>query len=116
MPEDLRIVAVSRLFLGPWITNVQVSWVKLGLRVAQIALMSGGHDFGGTLMEESISSSAGAAHGDHCEPETFERLIREIGRRPYERTTLYEPRQRCADPELAREAQLGGVPGPDAGS
>jgi FO synthase len=114
MPEDLRIVAVSRLFLRPWIPNIQVSWVKLGLRVAQMALMSGGNDFGGTLMEESISSSAGSVHGDHCEPETFERLIREIGRRPWERTTLYEPRRRAADPAAAREAQLGGAPGPDA--
>jgi 2-iminoacetate synthase ThiH len=113
VPEDLCVIAVSRLFLRPWITNVQVSWVKLGLGVAQLALMSGANDFGGTLMEESISNSAGSAHGDHCEPETFERLILEIGRRPYERTTLY---QRRADPEATREAQLGGVPGLGASS
>jgi 7,8-didemethyl-8-hydroxy-5-deazariboflavin synthase CofH subunit len=116
VPEDLRVVATSRLFLRPWITNIQVSWVKLGLRVAQMALMSGANDFGGTLMEESISNSAGSAHGDHCEPETFERLIREIGRRPYERTTLYERRQPRSDTGAAREAQLGGVPAPGAGS
>ncbi len=95
--EDLRMVAVARLFLRPWIKNVQVSWVKLGLRVAQIALMSGANDFGGTLMEESISNSAGSEHGDHCEPEVFESLIRDIGRIPYERTTTYGRRK---TPEL----------------
>ena len=96
--EDLRMVAVARLFLRPWIKNVQVSWVKLGLRVSQIALMSGANDFGGTLMEESISNSAGSEHGDHCEPEVFESLIRDIGRIPYERTTTYGRRK---TPELA---------------
>ncbi len=95
--EDLRMVAVARLFLRPWIKNVQISWVKLGLRVAQIALMSGANDFGGTLMEESISNSAGSEHGDHCEPEVFESLIRDIGRIPYERTTTYGRRK---TPEL----------------
>ena len=89
MPEDLRLIAISRLFLRPWIKNVQISWVKMGFKPGQIALMSGANDFGGTLMEESISKAAGSEHGDHVEPETIERLIREIGRTPYERTTTY---------------------------
>ena len=92
MPEDLQLVAISRLFLRPWITNVQVSWVKMGLKLAQVGLMSGANDFGGTLMEESISKAAGSEHGDNVEVETIERLIRDIGRVPYERTTTYERR------------------------
>ena len=106
--EDLRMVAVARLFLRPWIKNVQISWVKLGLRVAQIALMSGANDFGGTLMEESISNSAGSEHGDHCEPEVFESLIRDIGRIPYERTTTYGRRE---TPELAAAPPAPAPPG-----
>ena len=58
MPEDLRLIAVARLFLRPWIRNVQISWVKMGLKLGQVALMSGANDFGGTLMEESICNAA----------------------------------------------------------
>ncbi len=89
MPEDLRLLAVSRLFLRPHIKNIQFSWVKMGLKLGQVGLMSGANDFGGTLMEESISQAAGSEHGDSVEVETIERLIREIGRIPYERTTTY---------------------------
>jgi FO synthase len=89
MPEDLRLIAIARLFLRPWITNVQMSWVKMGKKLAQVALTCGANDFGGTLMEESISNAAGSEHGDHIEPEEIERLIREVGRTPYERTTTY---------------------------
>ena len=105
--EDLRMVAVGRLFLRPWIENVQVSWVKLGLRVAQLALTSGANDFGGTLMEESISNAAGSEHGDHCDPETFESLIRDLGRIPYERTTVYARRE---PPHLAPKPSEGAGP------
>ena len=94
MPEDLRLIAISRLFLRPWITNIQISWVKMGKKLGQVALMSGANDFGGTLMEESISQAAGSEHGDQIEPEEIERLIREIGRTPWERTTTYERRER----------------------
>ena len=64
-PEDVRLVAVSRLFLRPWIPNVQMSWVKMGTKLAQMALLSGANDFGGTLMEESISRESGADHGEN---------------------------------------------------
>ncbi len=101
------MVAVGRLFLRPWIENVQVSWVKLGLRVAQLALTSGANDFGGTLMEESISNAAGSEHGDHCDPETFESLIRDLGRIPYERTTVYARRE---PPYLAPQPSEGAEP------
>jgi FO synthase len=93
-PEDLRLVAVGRLFLRPWIRNIQLSWVKMGPKLGQVALGSGANDFGGTLMEESISSAAGSEHGDNLEAEEIERLIREVGRIPYERTTTYERRAR----------------------
>ncbi|MGI9592924.1 MAG: 5-amino-6-(D-ribitylamino)uracil--L-tyrosine 4-hydroxyphenyl transferase CofH, partial [Myxococcota bacterium] len=80
--EDLRLVAVARLFLRPWITNIQVSWVKMGPKLAQMALMSGANDFGGTLMEESISRESGSQHGENLPQEEMRRLIREIGRTP----------------------------------
>ena len=114
MPEDLRLIAISRLFLRPWITNIQISWVKMGKKLGQVALMSGANDFGGTLMEESISQAAGSEHGDHIEPEEIERLIRDIGRTPWERTTTYERRKRPAirsarpAPEPAAPVLAGG--------
>jgi len=97
-PEDLRLVAVARLFLRPWITNVQVSWVKMGPKLAQVALMSGANDFGGTLMEESISRESGADHGENLPAEDMRRLIREIGRTPVERSTTYRVLRRFDDP------------------
>lgn len=100
MQEDLRIIAVARLFLRPWITNVQVSWVKMGHKLGQMALCAGANDFGGTLMEESISRESGADHGENTPPEEFRRLIRELGRVPVERTTLYGTVARFEDPEL----------------
>ena len=96
--EDLRLVAVARLFLRPWITNIQVSWVKMGPKLAQMALMSGANDFGGTLMEESISRESGSQHGENLPQEEMRRLIREIGRTPVERSTLYRTLRRFEDP------------------
>jgi len=109
MPEDLKLVAIARLFLRPWIKNVQISWVKMGFKTGQVALMSGANDFGGTLMEESISKAAGSEHGDHVEAEMIERLIREIGRTPYERTTTYG-RRVAKQLELALPLELTLVP------
>ncbi|MBW2423706.1 MAG: 5-amino-6-(D-ribitylamino)uracil--L-tyrosine 4-hydroxyphenyl transferase CofH [Deltaproteobacteria bacterium] len=108
--EDLRIIAVSRLFLRPWIKNIQVSWVKMGHKLGQMALCAGANDFGGTLMEESISRESGSQHGENTPPEEFRRLIREIGRVPVERTTLYDVVQRFEDPALdppSHEPQAG---------
>lgn len=98
--EDLRMVAVSRLFLRPYIQNIQVSWVKMGHKVGQMALTAGANDFGGTLMEESISRESGSMFGENTAPEDFRRLIREIGRVPVERSTLYKPLRRFDDPAL----------------
>jgi 7,8-didemethyl-8-hydroxy-5-deazariboflavin synthase CofH subunit len=87
--ENIKMHAVARLMLGQDIPNLQVSWVKLGLGMAQMCLQSGANDFGGTLINERISRMAGATTGQYVPPEEFERLILDIGRIPAERTTLY---------------------------
>jgi FO synthase len=87
--EAVLMHAVSRLALHPWITNIQTSWVKMGIVGAQAALQAGANDLGGTLMNESISRAAGAAHGQEMPPERMEEAIRAIGREPRQRTTLY---------------------------
>ena len=87
--EAVLMHAVARLALHPQITNVQASWVKLGLDGAQAALRAGANDLGGTLMNESISRAAGASHGQEMPPERMEEAIRAAGRTPRQRTTLY---------------------------
>jgi FO synthase len=105
--EALLMHAVARLALHPWFENVQASWVKLGVDGAQAALRAGVNDFGGTLMNESISRAAGAEHGQEMPPEAMEAAIRAAGRVPRQRTTLYgePPAERVAAsfgaPELA---------------
>jgi FO synthase len=87
--EALLVHAVARLALHPHITNVQASWVKLGVDGARAALRAGCNDLGGTLMNESISRAAGASHGQELPPERMEEAIRAAGRVPRQRTTLY---------------------------
>jgi FO synthase len=87
--RDLRIYAVSRLMLRGLIDNIQTSWVKLGHRLSQLTLRAGCNDFGGTLMEESISREAGADAGEYTSAEEIEAFVRAMGRRPVQRTTLY---------------------------
>jgi FO synthase len=87
--ETLLVHAVARLALHPDITNIQASWVKLGPDGTRQALAAGVNDLGGTLMNESISRSAGAAFGQEMPPERMEELIRSAGRVPRQRTTLY---------------------------
>ncbi|HXF74037.1 MAG TPA: bifunctional FO biosynthesis protein CofGH [Actinomycetota bacterium] len=88
--ENRRMHAVARILLDGLIPNVQVSWVKMGIPACQEILQGGANDFGGTLMEETISRMAGAEHGIRKEPAELERAIREIGRIPAQRTTTYE--------------------------
>jgi len=88
--EVLKVYAVSRVMLNNWIPNLQVSWVKEGPKLSQILLNAGGNDFMGTLMNESISTSAGASYGQCMKPREMRRLIRDAGRTPAERTTTYE--------------------------
>ena len=96
--EVVKMYAVSRLMLGRDIKNLQVSWVKDGTRLAQRLLDAGANDFGGTLINESISTAAGAEHGQLVRPAEFRSLIREAGRIPAERTTTYGIRRVFADP------------------
>jgi FO synthase len=88
--EDLRMHAVSRIMLNNFIDNIQVSWVKLGPKASQLCLNAGANDFGGTLMNEKISRSAGAPYGEYMSPEEFQRLIKDMGRIPAQRTTTYD--------------------------
>lgn len=88
--EDLKVHAVSRIYLNNYIRNIQVSWVKLGPKYAQAMLLAGANDLGGTLMEENISRAAGAAQDGFLPVEYMVKLIREIGRVPAQRTTTYE--------------------------
>jgi FO synthase len=88
--ENRRMHAVARVLLDGVIHNVQVSWVKMGVEACQTILNGGANDFGGTLMEETISRMAGAEWGIRMEPEQFDDAIRAIGRTPMQRTTTYE--------------------------
>ena len=81
--------AISRIMLNNHINNIQMSWVKEGPKMAQVLLMWGANDFGGTLINESISTSAGASHGQLLKPKEMRRLIREVGRIPAQRSTSY---------------------------
>ncbi|HIK30299.1 MAG TPA: 7,8-didemethyl-8-hydroxy-5-deazariboflavin synthase subunit CofH [Oscillatoriales cyanobacterium M59_W2019_021] len=89
LADTLLLTAVSRIFLGNWIANHQPSWVKLGLEGATEALKWGCNDIGGTLMEEHITTMAGATGGTCMEPETLAAAIRSIDRIPQQRDTLY---------------------------
>ena len=86
---DLRMYAFARLMLRGRIDNLQTSWVKLGTELAQLSLKAGCNDFGGTLMEEQISKSAGADAGEYLPVDRIRALIDGIGRLPQERTTTY---------------------------
>ncbi|MDX2168059.1 MAG: 5-amino-6-(D-ribitylamino)uracil--L-tyrosine 4-hydroxyphenyl transferase CofH [Deltaproteobacteria bacterium] len=86
---DLRVYATARLMLRGWIDNLQTSWVKLGTELAQLTLAAGCNDFGGTLMEESISKAAGADFGEYLPEADIRALIEGAGRRPVQRTTTY---------------------------
>jgi len=97
--EHLRVHALSRVLLQGAIRNIQVSWVKLGIETSLACLQAGANDFGGTLMEESISKAAGATFGEYVAPEEFRRHIRKIGRVPAERSTTYQIRRMFERPE-----------------
>jgi FO synthase len=103
--EAALMHAVARLALHPLITNIQTSWVKMGPPGAAACLQSGANDLGGTLMNESITRAAGAAHGQEMPPEAMEALIRSLGRDPWQRTTLYK-----AAPSDRVAASFGATP------
>ena len=89
--EAVLMHAVARLALHPYITNIQVSWVKMGVEGVKACLAAGVNDMGGTLMNESISRAAGAAFGQELPPEEMERTIRFMNRTPRQRDTKYGP-------------------------
>jgi FO synthase len=94
--EAVLMHAIARLALNPLITNIQASWVKMGCEGVKTCLRSGANDLGGTLMDETITRSAGATHGQEMAPAEMERIIRSLGRIPRQRDTLYRtvPRER----------------------
>jgi FO synthase subunit 2 len=80
--------AVARLFLDN-IDHIQSSWVKLGTKLAQLGLLAGADDLGGTVYEESITRGAGAANTDYLDPSEMQRMAADLGRTLRQRTTLY---------------------------
>jgi FO synthase subunit 2 len=88
--EVVIMHALARLLLGPCLRNIQASWVKEGPKLAQYLLHCGANDLGGTLINESISTSAGAGHGQLVGPGELRRWIREARRVPAQRSTTYE--------------------------
>ena len=102
--ETVLMHAVARLALHPLVPNIQVSWVKLGPAGAKVCLRAGVNDLGGTLMNESISRAAGAAHGQEMTPEMMEDLIYSAGRRPRQRTTLYASITQAAERAASHRA------------
>ncbi len=95
--DNRRMHAVARILLHGVIHNVQVSWVKMGVSACQVILNGGANDFGGTLMEETISRMAGAEWGIRKEASELRDAIVEIDRTPVERSTTYEHLQRKAE-------------------
>ncbi len=89
--------AIARILLNNQIDNIQMSWVKEGQKMSQLLLMWGANDFGGTLINESISTSAGSNHGQLIKPKEIRRLVKEIGRIPAERSTNYKILKRFGD-------------------
>jgi FO synthase len=87
--EALLMHAVGRIALHPLVPNIQASWVKLGADGVALALQAGANDMGGTLMDESITRSAGGVHGQELDAEQLTALAAGIGRPARQRTTLY---------------------------
>lgn len=91
-PSALKVMlihAVSRLTLINYINNIQVSWVKEGHAMSQLLLSCGVNDMGGTLINESISTSAGSKYGQLTSPKVIKSLILEVDKLPVERDSIY---------------------------
>jgi 7,8-didemethyl-8-hydroxy-5-deazariboflavin synthase CofH subunit len=97
--EVVVMHALARVLLGPSLRNIQASWVKEGPKLAQILLEAGANDLGGTLINESISTSAGAAYGQLVPPGELRRLVRDAGRLPAQRDTVYNVLRRYEGPD-----------------
>ena len=88
--DVLLMHAVARIMLNNFINNIQTSWVKEGGNMSQLLLLWGANDFGGTLINESISTAAGAQYGQLLKPKDIRRFVRQLGRIPAQRTTTYK--------------------------
>lgn len=115
-PELLLTHAIARIMLAGEIDNIQMSWVKDGPAVARVLLHWGANDFGGTLINESISTSAGAAHGQLMRPSQIRRAIREAGRVPAQRLTDYAVARRYPRGADGEEGALDAAPEAGFGS
>jgi aminodeoxyfutalosine synthase len=91
--DDIREIAVARLVLDN-IPHIKAYWVMMTPQVAQIALRFGADDLDGTVVEEKIYRDAGGATSGNLRRGELLRLIREAGREPVERDTLYRPVER----------------------
>ena len=87
--DVIKMHAVSRIMLNNFINNIQVSWVKEGAKMAQLLLEAGVNDFGGTLINESISTSAGSEFGQLMRPKEIRSVIQSAGRIPAQRNSVY---------------------------
>ena len=83
------MIADSRLFLDNF-ANIQVAWGRVGLKMTQLALLSGANDLAGTMFTDDVSGDAGASGPDYLDPKNRERIVTDIGRKLGQRTTLYE--------------------------
>ncbi len=87
--EDLKLLAVARLMLRDIIPNIQVSWVKVGFRFAQVALLAGANDMGGTLGGDELSEASGAPDGVDTSIQYLTRIVKDLNRKPLERNSHY---------------------------
>jgi FO synthase len=105
--EAVLMHAMGRLALHPHVTNIQVSWVKMGRAGLRACLRAGVNDLGGTLMDESISRAAGASHGQEMSPAEMEAIITAAGRIPRQRTTTYGDVAHAAPSAALARRELG---------
>jgi FO synthase subunit 2 len=110
--EVVVMHALARVMLGAVIPNIQASWVKEGPKLAQVLLGAGANDLGGTLINESISTSAGAGYGQLVPPAELKRLARDAGRVPAQRDTLYRVLRRFEGDD-AEASPLDGIADPE---
>ncbi|HUI84675.1 MAG TPA: 5-amino-6-(D-ribitylamino)uracil--L-tyrosine 4-hydroxyphenyl transferase CofH [Candidatus Binatia bacterium] len=107
--EHMKVHALARIILAGAINHIQVSWVKLGRELSQLALLAGADDYGGTLFEENISRLAGATAGQYTSAAEFQERIRELGRLPAQRNTLYTQYRYPTPGEAVEAVPAGGA-------
>jgi FO synthase subunit 2 len=108
--EIIKMHSVSRIMLNKHINNVQISWVKEGMRMSQMLSGAGANDLGGTLINESISNAAGSQYGQMIKPKQMKTIIRSSGKVPAQRSTTYRLLQIYPDEGVEEdESQLDKV-------